>query len=93
MKWPILKNLVAWIEGILKYFFDENAFVTSDSCIATPSYIDFVAWKMNPCSKRAKLQYYRVLEEIMNVTLSTQRKEVLFKRMWYNTIVKDVQMN
>ena len=66
---------------------DENAPVTTYSCIATPSYIDCVARKNDPHSQRAKLQYYGVLEEIVEVQLSSQRKEVLFRGKWYSTIV------
>ena len=66
---------------------DKNAPVTTNSGIATPSYIDCVARKNDPRSQRAKLQYYGVLEEIVEVQLSSQRKEVLFRGKWYSTIV------
>ena len=66
---------------------DENAFVTTNSSIATHGYIDCVARKNDSCSQRAKLQYYGVLEEIVEARLSSQRKEVLFRGKLCNTIV------
>ena len=67
---------------------DENAPVTTYSGIATLSFIDCVARKNDPRSQQAKLQYYGVLEEILEVQLSYQRKDVMFKGKWYNTIVR-----
>ena len=67
---------------------DENAPVTTYSGIATLSFIDCVARKNDPRSQQAKLQYYGVLEEIVEVQLPSQRKEVMFRGKWYNTIVR-----
>ena len=66
---------------------DENASVTTYLGIATPRYIDCVAMKNDSHSQPAKLQYYVVLDELVKVQLFSQRKEVLFGRKWYNTIV------
>ena len=57
------------------YSVDENTPVTTNLGIATPSYIDCVSRKNDPRSQRAKLQYYGVLEEIVEVQLSSQRKK------------------
>ena len=48
---------------------DENASVTTYSRIATPSYIDCVARKNDHHSQRAKLQYHKIVEEIVEVQL------------------------
>lgn len=66
---------------------DDSAPTTFDSRIATPSYIDGIASKNDLYSHWARLQYYGILEEIVEVQLSSQWKEVLFKGKWYNTIV------
>ena len=66
---------------------DENAPVTTYSCFATPCYIDCIARKNDLRSQRSTLPYYGVLEEIVESQLSSQRKEALFRRMWYNTII------
>lgn len=60
---------------------------TCNSCMVSPSYMDRISRKSDPNIQRVKLQYYGILQHIVEVEISPQHKEVLFKGTWFETTI------